>query len=44
MTEYQKVLDLVEELGFENGWLQGLPSRDYYLPDFNDKTHPFENS
>ena len=43
-SEYQKVLDIVYELGFENGWLQGLPSRDYYLPDFTDDVHPFENS
>jgi len=43
-NEYQKILDLVDKLGFENGWLQGLPSKDYYLPDFSDNNHPFENN
>lgn len=40
-TEYDMVLDKLEELGFENGWTQLLESNDYYQPDF-DKENPFE--
>jgi putative pyruvate formate lyase activating enzyme len=39
--EYQKVLDTIEELGFENGWIQRFASRDYYRPDFGDRREPF---
>jgi putative pyruvate formate lyase activating enzyme len=32
--EYATVVKLVERLGMENGWLQGVESAKYYLPDF----------
>jgi putative pyruvate formate lyase activating enzyme len=32
--EYAAVVRLVEKLGMENGWLQGIESARYYLPDF----------
>ncbi len=32
--EYAEVVRLVEKLGMENGWLQGMESAGYYLPDF----------
>ncbi len=38
--EYQVVVDEMEKLGFENGWIQEIESSDYYLPDFN-RTEPF---
>ena len=38
--EYQEVVDLVEKLGIENGWLQGMESTESYRPDFTDK-EPF---
>jgi putative pyruvate formate lyase activating enzyme len=38
--EYKEVTDLVEELGIENGWMQGLESAENYRPDFSDK-EPF---
>ncbi|OGN98900.1 MAG: radical SAM protein [Chloroflexi bacterium RBG_13_51_52] len=38
--EYKKVVDLVEELGIENGWLQGMASAESFRPDFTDK-EPF---
>ncbi len=41
VSEYDFVLDKLEELGFENGWTQLLESNDYYQPDF-DKENPFE--
>ena len=32
--EYQQVVNLVERLGIENGWMQGLESPESYRPDF----------
>jgi putative pyruvate formate lyase activating enzyme len=32
--EYAEVVKLVEKFGIENGWLQGMPSAENYLPDF----------
>ena len=40
-AEYNRVLDLLDELGFERGWTQLLDSNDYYQPDFT-KENPFE--
>ena len=34
--EYNEAVKLVEELGIENGWLQGMASPGYYRPDFSD--------
>jgi putative pyruvate formate lyase activating enzyme len=39
--EYQEVVDLVEKLGIENGWVQELDSAETYQPDFK-KEMPFE--
>jgi putative pyruvate formate lyase activating enzyme len=33
--EYQEVAKLVEKLGIENGWMQGMESSENYLPDFS---------
>jgi len=33
--EYARVVRLVDKLGMENGWLQGMESPRYYLPDFS---------
>jgi putative pyruvate formate lyase activating enzyme len=38
--EYKKVVDLVEKLGIENGWVQGMESAESFRPDFTDK-EPF---
>lgn len=40
-ADYKRVTDTLEELGFCNGWVQGMDSFDNYKPDFNRK-HPFE--
>jgi putative pyruvate formate lyase activating enzyme len=40
-AEYKEVVDLVENLGIENGWLQELESAENYQPDFTDES-PFE--
>ncbi|OIO30473.1 MAG: hypothetical protein AUJ18_07270 [Candidatus Hydrogenedentes bacterium CG1_02_42_14] len=38
--EYEEVLEEMEQLGFKNGWIQSLESRDNYNPDFS-KEEPF---
>ncbi len=44
--EYEKVLEWVEELGFENGWLQPLEgvAAEYYRPDFTNAERPFADA
>ena len=39
--EYREVVDIVNCLGLDNGWLQQLDSADHYLPDFHRQGHPF---
>ncbi len=38
--EYKEVVDLIEKLGIENGWVQELESAESYRPDFADE-EPF---
>ena len=40
--EYQIVVEELDRLGFENGWVQELESNDYYLPDFT-LSQPFKS-
>lgn len=40
--EYKEVVDRMEDLGLENGWLQEMDAPAHYLPDFTRKGHPFE--
>ncbi|MCX7954435.1 MAG: hypothetical protein N3A01_04495 [Bacteroidales bacterium] len=40
-TEYNKVLEHLEMLNFENGWIQEYDSHKHYRPSFQ-KEHPFE--
>jgi len=42
VAEYEAVIDLLADLGLENGWTQELGSPDNYLPDFERKGHPFD--
>ncbi len=44
--EWEKVLEWVEELGFENGWHQPLEesSSEYYRPDFTQTEMPFADA
>jgi putative pyruvate formate lyase activating enzyme len=42
--EYLEVVRLAEELGLENGWLQGIGSAEHYRPDFRRDKDPFEDS
>lgn len=41
-SEYNKVLGLLDEFGFENGWMQNFESQDYYKPDFTNRVEPFK--
>ena len=40
-AEYSDVTRLVEELGLENGWIQGMDASKNYLPDFASEDAPF---
>jgi len=40
-SEYSEVVELVERLGLENGWVQEPGASDNYLPDFEREGHPF---
>ena len=40
-SEYSEVLRLVDELGLENGWIQGMDAAEEYLPHFEGDGHPF---
>jgi putative pyruvate formate lyase activating enzyme len=39
--EYTEVVNLLEKLGLENGWLQEMDAPANYLPDFDREGHPF---
>ncbi len=40
-SEYETVVETMEDLGFRNGWVQDMESYRNYMPDFR-KEHPFE--
>jgi putative pyruvate formate lyase activating enzyme len=41
--EYDEVAGLVDKLGIENGWMQGMESAENYRPDFSAE-EPFDDS
>ena len=41
VSEYEAVLELLYELGLENGWVQGMDASGNYLPDFMHEDDPF---
>ena len=41
-AEYAEVVELVDRLGLENGWLQEMGASENYQPDFRKEGHPFE--
>ena len=41
LQEYEEVVQLVEKLGIENGWMQGMDAAETYLPDFAAE-NPFQ--
>jgi putative pyruvate formate lyase activating enzyme len=40
-AEYDEVMQALEELGMENGWIQDMEAPDNYRPDFDKEGHPF---
>ena len=40
-AEYNEVVDLLEKLGIENGWIQEMSAQGNYRPDFEHGGHPF---
>jgi len=40
-AEYETVLQLLANLGMENGWIQEIGASEDYVPDFERKGHPF---
>jgi putative pyruvate formate lyase activating enzyme len=40
-SEYARVLELLDELGFEHGWIQEFESSQCYRPDFSSRATPF---
>jgi putative pyruvate formate lyase activating enzyme len=42
-AEYNEVVDLLDKLGIENGWIQEMSAPDNYQPDFERESHPFED-
>lgn len=40
-AEYDNVLRLLDDLGIENGWVQGMEAAEHYTPDFAGEGHPF---
>ena len=43
-SEYSEVVELVDRLGLENGWLQEMGAAENYLPDFTGEGHPFDST
>lgn len=41
--EYDDVVNLLDKLGMENGWIQDMSAPDSYRPDFERKNHPFNH-
>ena len=33
---------MLDSLGIENGWIQGMDAPKNYLPDFSRREHPFD--
>jgi putative pyruvate formate lyase activating enzyme len=42
-SEYQRVLDVLDDLGLQNGWVQEQGAAESYRPEFEDRTDPFGN-
>ncbi len=44
--EFERVLEWIDALGFENGWIQPLEddAAAYYRPDFSDRARPFKDA
>jgi putative pyruvate formate lyase activating enzyme len=43
-SEYAEVVELIDRLGLDNGWLQEMGASENYLPDFTRPDHPFDST
>lgn len=45
-TEFARVLNWIDEFGFQNGWIQPFEDQaaDYYRPDFENRQAPFKDA
>ncbi len=41
MAEYKTVLQLLYDIGVENGWVQEMGASEGYIPDFEQEGDPF---
>ena len=41
LSEYEAVIKVMNRVGLENGWQQGMGADKIYLPDFDREGHPF---
>ena len=41
VAEYESVLQLLSDVGIENGWTQEIGASENYVPDFEREGHPF---
>ncbi len=41
-SEYARVVEVMQNLGFDQGFVQEMDAPDFYLPDFEKEGHPFE--
>jgi putative pyruvate formate lyase activating enzyme len=44
VEEHENVLQLLNDLGIENGWVQEMGAAEEYLPDFEREGHPFSGA
>jgi len=44
LSEYERVVSLLSDLGIENGWIQEMGAQEYYVPDFEREGHPFSTT
>ena len=44
MAEYETVVNLLSDLGMENGWVQETGASENYVPDFERNGHPFSTT
>jgi putative pyruvate formate lyase activating enzyme len=42
-AEYFEVIDLLDKLNMDNGWIQEMSASDNYQPDFEQGGHPFNH-
>ena len=43
-AEYLEVINMIDRVGLENGWVQEMGASENYLPDFTREGHPFDST